>query len=198
MRVVLATHNLGKVRELQSLLAPLGIEVEPLSQFTTVAVEETGSTFAENAVLKARYAARVAQLPAIADDSGIAVDALAGAPGIYSARFAGPQASDAENLHKLLRELGDLPAPKRTARYRCALAYVRSPDDPAPIVCEADWEGRILTQPRGSGGFGYDPIFQLLDRPETAAELSAIEKNRLSHRGKALQLLLERLRTDTG
>ncbi len=192
MRVVLATGNAGKIRELQALLAPLGIEVLPQSQFTTEAAEETGLSFVENAILKARHAARVSGLPAIADDSGIEVDALHGAPGIYSARYAGANASDSDNLYKLLHDLRDVRVEDRIARYRCALAFMRWDTDPSPLICQAAWEGRIIDAPRGEGGFGYDPIFEV--RPGvTAAELPAIEKNLISHRGKALRLLLAEL-----
>lgn len=192
MRLVLATHNPGKLKELQALLAPLAIEVLAQSQFTATAAEETGLSFVENAILKARHAARAAGLPAIADDSGIEVDALHGAPGIYSARYAGPGASDRANLEKLVHELRDVPAAKRTARYRCALAFMRWDLDPAPLVCQASWEGRIIDTPRGDGGFGYDPVFEL-DGGMTVAELPAAQKNRLSHRGQALRLLVEQL-----
>jgi XTP/dITP diphosphohydrolase len=194
MRLVLATNNAGKLRELQGLLAPLAVEVVPQSQFTQVAVEESGLSFVENAILKARHASRAAGLPAIADDSGLEVDALDGAPGIYSARYAGSDASDRENNEKLLRALRDVPASHRIARYRCALVYMRWDTDPFPIVCQASWEGSIIDIPRGDGGFGYDPIFELPGRGLTAAELLPAEKNRLSHRGKALQDLVLRLR----
>jgi len=192
MRLVLATQNPGKLKELQALLAPLAIEVLAQSHFTDVAAEETGLSFVENAILKARHAARASGLPAIADDSGIEVDALHGAPGIYSARYAGSDASDQANLEKLVRELRDVPAAKRTARYRCALAFMRWDLDPSPLVCQASWEGRIIATPRGEGGFGYDPIFEL-DGGMTVAELPAAEKNRVSHRGQALRLLVEQL-----
>lgn len=195
MRLVLATNNAGKLRELQGLLAPLAVEVVPQSQFTQVAVEESGLSFVENAILKARHASRAAGLPAVADDSGLEVDALNGAPGIYSARYAGSDASDRENNEKLLRALRDVPAARRTARYRCALVYMRWNTDPFPIVCQASWEGSIIYTPRGEGGFGYDPIFELPGRGLTAAELPPTEKNRLSHRGKALQDLVLQLRT---
>jgi XTP/dITP diphosphohydrolase len=193
MLLVLATSNRGKLQELQALLAPLDIEVLPQSQFTSVAVEETGLSFVENAILKARHAARASGLPAIADDSGIEVDALRGAPGIYSARYAGVQASDQENLEKMLLELRDVPATERTARYRCALAFMRWETDASPLVCQASWEGRIIDTPRGTGGFGYDPIFEV-EPGITAAELSAEEKNRRSHRGKALAMLVSELK----
>ena len=193
-RVVLATGNPGKLAELQALLAPMAMEVVPQSQFTRVAAEETGLSFVENAILKARHAARAAGLPAIADDSGVEVDALHGAPGIYSARFAGAGASDQQNLDKLLHELRDIPAERRTARYRCALAYLRWDLDPSPLICQASWEGIIIDSPRGKGGFGYDPVFLLPSLNLTAAELPAERKNQLSHRGQALRALVENLR----
>jgi len=193
MRIVLATGNAGKLRELQALLSPRGVEVVAQSQFTTVGAQETGLSFVENAILKARHAAHVSGLPAIADDSGIEVDALHGAPGIYSARYAGPRASDQDNLAKLLHELRDVPASRRGARYQCALAFMRWDLDPSPIVCQASWEGRLIDVPRGSGGFGYDPIFELPDRGLTAAELAPLEKNLISHRAQALRELLEKL-----
>jgi len=192
MRVVLATNNAGKVRELSELLAPLGIEVLPQSQFTTVSAEETGLSFIENAILKARHAAEAAGLPAIADDSGIEVDALHGAPGIYSARYAGAGASDSSNLEKLLADVRS--HANRAARYQCALAYVRWPGDPSPLICQASWEGRVIDVPRGTGGFGYDAIFEIAELGVTAAEMSAADKNRVSHRGKALRELVAQLR----
>ena len=192
MAIVLATNNPGKLGELQALLAPLAIEVLQQSQFTDVAAAESGLSFVENAILKARHAAHASGLPAIADDSGIEVDALHGAPGIYSARYAGEQASDRANLDKLLLELRDVPVAKRTARYRCALAFMRWDLDPSPLVCQASWEGRITTAPRGAGGFGYDPIFEI-SPGMTVAELPTREKNQLSHRGQALRLLVEQL-----
>ena len=193
MRVVLATGNVGKLRELQALLLPRGIEVVAQSAFTSVSAEETGLSFVENAILKARHAAHASGLPAIADDSGIEVDALHGAPGIHSARYAGAGASDHDNLVKLLNELRAVPESRRGARYRCALAFMRWDLDPAPIVCQASWEGRLIDTPRGNGGFGYDPIFELADRGLTAAELSPLEKNLISHRAVALRELLEKL-----
>ena len=194
MRVVLATNNAGKLRELQALLTPLAIEVLPKSLFTQDDVAETGDSFVANALIKARHAAGVSGLPAIADDSGLEVDALGGAPGIYSARYAGATASDADNLNKLLDQLRAVPDAQRTARYRCALVYVGAVDDAQPVICEASWEGRITRVPSGSSGFGYDPVFQL-PVGGTAAEISATEKNRISHRGRALQSLLLALRT---
>jgi XTP/dITP diphosphohydrolase len=193
MRVVLATGNPGKLQELQAMLQPLGIEVVPLSQFTRVAVAETGLTFVENAIIKARYAAQLARLPAIADDSGLEVDALQGAPGIYSARYAGEQASDEDNLRKLLAALSGRQRAERTARYCCALVYMRWEHDPFPLISQGSWEGRITEAPRGSGGFGYDPVFELSQRSVTVAELPAAEKNQLSHRGQALRGLVAQL-----
>lgn len=193
MRVVLATGNPGKLQELRALLQPLAIEVVPLSQFTREAVPETGLTFVENAIIKARHAAQLAQMPAIADDSGLEVDALHGAPGIYSARYAGAQATDDENLRKLLATLAGRKPAERGARYCCALVYMRWEHDPFPLISQASWEGRIAAAPRGSGGFGYDPIFELPQRGITVAELPAAEKNQLSHRGQALRGLVAQL-----
>lgn len=197
MRLVLATNNPGKLREFRELLAPLGFDVEPLAQFTHVNADETGLSFIENAILKARHASQAANLPAIADDSGIEVDALHGAPGIYSARYAGAGASDRRNLDKLLDALRDVPLEQRTARYQCALVFMRWPTDPSPLVCQASWEGRVIATPRGAGGFGYDPVFELPALGKTAAELSADDKNRISHRGKALRELVTQLRART-
>jgi XTP/dITP diphosphohydrolase len=193
MRVVLATGNPGKLQELRAMLEPLAIEVVPLSQFTRSAVAETGLTFVENAITKARHAAQLAKLPAIADDSGLEVDALQGAPGIYSARYAGEHASDEDNLRKLLAVLSGRKAAERSARYCCALVYMRWEHDPFPLISQASWEGRITEAPRGSGGFGYDPIFELAQRSVTVAELPAAEKNQLSHRGKAMRGLVAQL-----
>lgn len=194
MRIVLATNNKGKIRELQALLASLNMEVLPKSQFTSDEVAETGVTFMENALIKARHAAQASGLAAIADDSGIEVDALHGAPGIYSARYAGEGASDEDNLNKLLSVMSNVPEHLRTARYKCALAYVRSIDDPHPLCCEATWEGSITRAPLGEGGFGYDPIFWLPEYQQTSAQISAELKNQLSHRAKALQQLISLLR----
>ncbi len=190
MKVVLATGNAGKLRELQSLLASSGIDVLPQTQLGVREIAETGASFAENALLKARNAARQTRLPAIADDSGLEVDALYGAPGIYSARYAGAHASDQDNLAKLLESLHDVPAKRRGARFRCIMVYVRRADDSAPIVCEGVWEGRILEAPRGHNGFGYDQVFLVPEKKCSSAELSSEEKNRLSHRGQALGKLV--------
>jgi XTP/dITP diphosphohydrolase len=196
MRVVLATGNPGKVQELRAMLEPLAIEVVPLSQFTREAIPETGLTFVENAIIKARHAAKLAGMPAIADDSGLEVDALQGAPGIYSARYAGEHASDEDNLRKLLAELAGRKGAERSARYCCALVYMRSEHDPFPLISQASWEGRIAETPRGSGGFGYDPIFELPRRALRVAELPPAEKNQESHRGQALRNLIAQLRAE--
>ena len=192
-RLVLATGNAGKLREMRAILAPWGVDVRPQSEFTRAAVEETGLSFVENALLKARFAAEVSGLPAIADDSGLEVDALHGAPGIHSARYAGPGADDVANNDRLLRDLETVPDAERSARYRCAMVYLRWALDPAPLVCQASWEGRIGRLPRGRGGFGYDPLFLVGDGPQTAAELEAAHKNEVSHRGRALRALLAEL-----
>jgi len=194
MKAVLASSNVGKLRELTSILAPFDYEIVPQSSFGIDTPPETGSTFVENAVLKARYAAGMTGLSAIADDSGIEVDALGGRPGVYSARYAGERATDAENLQKMLAELAGVPDERRTARYQCVIALARSSDDPFPLIARGSWEGRILTQPRGQGGFGYDPIFQPAGLKMSAAELSPDEKNARSHRGEALRALVGLLR----
>jgi XTP/dITP diphosphohydrolase len=188
--IVLASNNRGKLAEFAKLLAPYDVEVLPLSRFAREGADETGTTFRDNALLKARHASRLARLPAIADDSGLEVDALDGAPGVYSARFAGPNASDEDNNRKLLAVLAA--ENLRTARFRCALAYVRDADA-EPIVAEGVWEGSVLNEPRGTRGFGYDPLFLAAGGSLTAAELGADEKNRASHRGQAMQALLRQL-----
>jgi XTP/dITP diphosphohydrolase len=191
-RVVLASGNAGKLKEFRELLASSGFSVEAQSAFNVPEAEETGLSFIENAILKARNAARHSGLPALADDSGLEVDALDGAPGIRSARFAGDDADDARNNALLLQRLAQVPAPRR-ARYRCVLAWLRHAEDPSPLICEGSWEGEILTAPRGDGGFGYDPLFWLPALGCTAAELAPAEKNRLSHRGQAMAALLAAL-----
>ena len=193
MRVVLATGNAGKLRELAALLRSTELMLESLAQLGIASPEETGTTFLENALLKARHAAREAQRPAIAEDSGIEVDALGGAPGVRSARYAGDGASDDANLDKLLLAIADIPDPQRTARYRCVAVFVRDHDDPSPLIAEGTWEGRIIGERRGSGGFGYDPIFVPLGMDQTSAEIDAAAKNSLSHRGKALRALVAQL-----
>lgn len=191
-RIVLATGNAGKLRELQHMLADSGFEIVPQSDLGVPDAEETGLTFIENAILKARNAAQHTGLSAIADDSGLEVDALGGAPGIYSARYAGPGSSDAENNARLLSDLEDIPAPKRTARFQCLMVMLRHKDDPVPQVCQGTWEGRIAFAERGKNGFGYDPLF-LLDDGRHSAELDPDEKNRISHRAQALAELKRRL-----
>lgn len=193
-RYVLASGNPGKVREINKILSGLDIEVVPQSEFNVPEIEETGLTFVENAILKARNAAEHTGLPAIADDSGIEVDALKGAPGIYSARYAGIGASDQENLQKLLTALQDTPDQQRTARFQCLMVCMQHANDPTPIICQGTWEGRILEKPSGTNGFGYDPVFLVPEYDCSAAQLTAEQKNNLSHRGKALQQLLKVLR----
>ena len=188
MQVVLASSNPGKVRELSSLLVPLGWELVAQSQLGIEPVEETGSTFLENALLKARHAARLADLPALADDSGIEVDALGGRPGVWSARFAGEGASDAQNLEHLIAQMRAVPAPRRSARYRCVIVFLPAPGA-EPVIGEGVWEGQLLEAPRGHGGFGYDPLFLPRGLQLTAAELAPEVKDALSHRGQALQAL---------
>lgn len=193
-RVVIATGNRGKLAELLRLLEPLGLEPVAQSEFGLEGVAEDAPTFVENALAKAREAARVSGLPAIADDSGLEVAALAGAPGVHSARYAGEHGNDDANNRKLLAELEARPGASRRANFRCVAVYLRHPDDPAPILGEGVWEGEIATTPRGKGGFGYDPLFLLPERGLTAAELEPGLKNRLSHRGRALEALVRGLR----
>lgn len=192
-RLVLASGNPGKLRELSHLLDDLGYELHPQSEFGVPEVAETGTTFVENAIIKARHAAAHTDLPALADDSGIEVDALDGAPGVYSARFAGPDADDASNNALLVEKLRSVPSELRTARYRAVIVLMRHAADPSPLICEGSWEGMIQLEPAGSGGFGYDPYFYLPERGCTSAQLSRDEKNRLSHRGQALTELKRRL-----
>jgi XTP/dITP diphosphohydrolase len=193
MKIVLASNNQGKVREIGQMLSDSDIQVLPQSDFHITEVEETGLTFVENAILKARNAAAQSGLPAVADDSGLEVDALNGAPGIYSARFAGSGASDRDNLKKMLIELKGIPTGERSARFQCLMVYLRHAGDPTPLICQGTWEGMITTEPRGENGFGYDPVFYIPQHDCTAAELSAEVKNRLSHRGQALLCLVTAL-----
>ena len=188
-RVVLASGNLGKLREIQALAGD-AFELVPQSDFGVSEAEETGLSFVENALLKARHAAQHTGLPALADDSGLEVDALNGAPGIHSARYAGPAASDRENVDKLLHELKDTPEHLRRAHFQCVMVYLRHALDPAPIIAQGTWEGRILNAPQGAGGFGYDPVFFVPTHRCSSAKLPAAVKNQLSHRGKALRKLL--------
>ncbi|MFO7640326.1 MAG: RdgB/HAM1 family non-canonical purine NTP pyrophosphatase [Candidatus Competibacteraceae bacterium] len=195
-KIVLATGNPGKVREFSAVLADFHLDIVPQSALGVPEVEETGLTFVENAILKARNAAMHTSLSALADDSGLAVDALDGAPGIYSARYAGPGASDRANLDRLLAELRDVPEARRTARFQCVLALLHHPADPTPLICQGIWEGVITFAPRGANGFGYDPVFWVVDQGKTSAELEPAIKNRLSHRGQALAQLVRALALD--
>ena len=192
-RVVLATGNPGKLREIRAILAGHGLTVIAQSELGIAPPLEDGDSFVANATIKSRHAAAAACLPAIADDSGLEVDALDGRPGIHSARYAGDTATDRANNDRLLAELAHVPATRRSARYRCAMVFVRDAADPAPIVAEATWEGRIGFEPKGSGGFGFDPLFIVAGTERTAAELLVDEKNRVSHRGQALELLARRM-----
>jgi XTP/dITP diphosphohydrolase len=189
-KIVLASNNAGKAKEIQALLAGKDFEIVPQSAFQIPEAEETGQTFRENALIKARHAASLSGLPAIADDSGLEVDALNGAPGVYSARYAGEGSSDADNNRKLLTALNGVPTHLRTARFRCVIVLLREAEDPSPLVAEGSWEGSILEESKGGGGFGYDPLFYVAEKDCSAAELSSAGKNRLSHRGKALHALL--------
>ncbi|MCU7919909.1 MAG: RdgB/HAM1 family non-canonical purine NTP pyrophosphatase [Candidatus Thiodiazotropha sp. (ex Epidulcina cf. delphinae)] len=189
-KIVLASNNVGKVREINQLLAGERITVLAQKAYNIPDAIEDGLSFVENAIKKARHAAGLSGLPAIADDSGIEVDALNGAPGIYSARFAGPGASDKANLEKLLEHLKEVPEADRSARFQCLMVYMRHAEDPTPIICQGTWKGRILFEPRGDNGFGYDPIFYVPTHDCSSAELPPEVKNSLSHRGQALQKLL--------
>ena len=193
-RLVAATANAGKLRELRSLLAPTGFDVAGLDDLGIASPAETGATFIENALIKARAATDTAAIPALADDSGLVVPALDGAPGLYSARFAGAHADDAANNALLLQRLAERPAAQRDAYFYCAVVVLRHTGDPAPLVATAAWRGRILEAPRGSGGFGYDPLFLPDGESRTAAELPAADKQRMSHRGRAMAELLRALR----
>ncbi|MDN3378444.1 MULTISPECIES: XTP/dITP diphosphatase [unclassified Pseudoalteromonas] len=194
--LVLATGNQGKVTELAKMLSSLEIEVLPQSDFNVPEVPETGTTFVENAIIKARHAAKITGHPAIADDSGLEVDGLNGAPGVYSARYAGADASDQDNIDKLLIELGDNPT--RSARFWCVLVLMRHANDPTPLICSASWEGKITQSQDGQGGFGYDPIFYVPELNCTSALLSKEQKNAISHRGQALKALLAELKLKGG
>jgi XTP/dITP diphosphohydrolase len=193
-RAVLASSNPGKLREFAALLAPLSLQLAAQGDFGIQPAHETGSTFIENALLKARHAARHAHLPALADDSGLEVEALGGRPGVWSARFAGEGASDEQNLRQLLMELEGVPEGFRQARYQCAIVWVRSVGDQAPLIAHGSWQGHIVRVPRGRGGFGYDPVFVPEGEQRTAAELTPAEKNAVSHRAQALNALVAMLR----
>ena len=194
-RIVLATGNQGKAHELSSLLTELDVEIVPQSKFGVPEAEETGLTFVENAIIKARNATAHTGLPAIADDSGLEVDYLKGAPGIHSSRFAGSEANDHDNVDKLLTKLKDVPEAERTARFQCLLVFMTHEKDPTPLICQGTWEGRILYQRQGEGGFGYDPVFYVPSHDCASAELEPEVKNQLSHRGQALRQLLEAIKT---
>jgi XTP/dITP diphosphohydrolase len=195
-KLVLASNNPGKLREFAALLATVDFEVLPQAQFNVPEAEEPHLTFVENAIAKARHAARLTGLPALADDSGICVDALGGAPGVFSARFAGEPKSDQRNNEKLIADLAG--QPNRRAHYYCILVFVRHADDPQPIIAEGEWHGEIIDTPRGQNGFGYDPYFWLPEFGCTAAELASEKKNEISHRGKALAVLIAKLRARAG
>lgn len=194
MKLVLASNNAKKLKELREILAPLGWELVPQGELGVPEAEEPHCTFVENALAKARHATALTGLPALADDSGVCIDALGGAPGVQSARYAGEPKSDARNNDKLLAELGKLAGKdSRRGHYYCVLVFVRAADDPQPIIAEGEWHGEVLEAPRGDGGFGYDPLFLIPELGQSVAEIAAAEKNRRSHRGQALARLVERL-----
>jgi len=191
-RLILASNNAGKLKEFAQLLAPIGFELHPQGEFDVPEAEEPFGTFVENALQKARHAARLTGLPALADDSGVCVNALGGAPGVYSARYAGEPKSDARNSEKLIADLAA--HEDKSAYYYCVLVYVRHADDPQPVIADGVWRGRIVADARGAGGFGYDPHFLLPELGKTAAELASGEKNAVSHRGQALRALVDKLK----
>ena len=193
MKVTLASSNKGKLAEFQQLLSELSFSVVPQSDFQIPDAIENGLSFVENALIKARHASRLTGLPAIADDSGLEVDRLNGAPGIYSSRFSGENATDEKNNQRLLSLLNDTPESERTARFQCVLVFMRHPEDPTPIICQGSWEGLISSKAKGKNGFGYDPIFFVPEFGCTSAQLEKTEKNKISHRGKAMAQLLEKL-----
>lgn len=193
-KIILATGNLNKVREISASLQGSNIEIMPQSMFNVPDADETGTTFVENAIIKARNCAAHTGEAAMADDSGIEVDALGGAPGVHSARYSGEHANDDKNTALLLRNMEDVPDGKRTARYWCVMVYMRSASDPTPIICQASWEGVIIREKRGTNGFGYDPVFLIPELGKTAAEVSHEVKNSMSHRAKAIRMMTEKLR----
>ena len=195
-KLVIASNNKGKIAELTDVLAPLGLQPVAQGELGVSEAEEPAVTFVENAIIKARHAARVTGLPALADDSGLAVDALDGRPGVRSARFAGEEATDNDNVEALLAALKETPEAERSAQFHCVLVYLRHADDPTPIICHGRWPGRILAEPRGQGGFGYDPVFLVPEHGCSAAELTREQKGRISHRGRALASLLDQLRAE--
>jgi XTP/dITP diphosphohydrolase len=190
-RLILASNNAGKLKEFAQLLAPIGFELHPQGEFDVPEAEEPFGTFVENALQKARHAARLTGLPALADDSGVCVNALGGAPGVYSARYAGEPKSDARNNEKLVRDLAE--HADKSAYYYCVLVYVRHADDPQPVIADGIWRGQIVDTPRGEGGFGYDPYFLIPALGKTTAELAPSEKNAISHRGQAIRALVAKL-----
>jgi len=192
-KIVLASGNRGKLKEFSEIFAPLQIDVMPQSDFAVQDAEETGLSFVENAIIKARHAARVTGLPALSDDSGLEVDVLNGAPGIYSARYAGAGCGDDENNRKLLQALEQVPAEQRSARFQCVLVFMRHAEDPTPLICQGNWEGMILDAPRGHNGFGYDPLFFVPELNCASAELSSEQKQKYSHRGKAVRQFIEQI-----
>jgi len=193
-KIVLASNNAGKAREISEILSDYDITVIPQSEFNVPEIPETGLTFVENALIKARNACHHTGLPSLADDSGIEIDALKGAPGIYSARYAGEGASDSDNVKKALSELKDIPEQQRSARFQCLMVLLEHEKDPTPLICQGSWEGRILTEPQGENGFSYDPVFYVPEHQCSAAQLTAEQKNALSHRGKALMQLTEKIK----
>lgn len=195
-KLVIASNNRGKIAELTDLLEPLGLHPVAQGELGVSEAEEPAGTFVENAILKARHAARQTGLPALADDSGLAVGALDGQPGVRSARYAGPGATDADNVQALLAAMSDVPDAERSAQFHCVLVYLRHADDPTPVICHGRWPGRILRETRGEGGFGYDPVFLVPEQGCSSAELTREQKGRLSHRGRALASLLEQLKAD--
>lgn len=194
VKIVLASDNPGKLKEIKAFLADMDVQLLSQSEFHITSAPENGLSFIENALIKARHAAKFSNLPALADDSGLAVDALAGAPGIYSARYAGENAHDQDNIDWLLQAMLPFKGAQRKARFYCALAFVRHASDPVPLICQAYWEGEILTHPQGTGGFGYDPIFFVPELNCSAAELLPQQKNQLSHRAKALKAFVQELK----
>ena len=192
-KIVLASSNRGKLNEFNQVLGELDYEVVPQSGFDVPDADETGLSFVENAIIKARHASRISGLPALADDSGLEVDLLDGAPGIFSARFSGEHATDDKNNAKLISMLSSFPEEQRTARFQCLLVFMRHAEDPTPLICQGTWEGRIVLEPRGSNGFGYDPLFYIPDLNCCSAELAPDQKNSLSHRGQAVRQRVERL-----
>ncbi len=192
-KIILASSNPGKLKEFQAIFSRKNINIIPQSQFRIQDAEETGLSFVENAIIKARHAAKISGLPALSDDSGLEVDALRGKPGIYSARFSGANATDASNNEKLLQLMANVPDDKRSARFHCVLVLMRHADDPVPLIFHGQWEGRILHEPSGNNGFGYDPLFFANDQNQASADLPPEIKNQVSHRGKAVAKLVRSL-----